>query len=124
MLSLFKEGHGLKVMLNGLSSAALAKPVPQDKVQAISPMAQLKAGKYTVPTFIIHADRDEIAPFQNSEAFVEEAKKRGVAAGLGRVRGQGHIHDLALKPGDEGWEDGVGVGYAFVFDIVAGLKGK
>lgn len=111
-------------MLNGLSSAALASPPPPDKVQAISPMAQLKAGKYTVPTFIIHADRDEIAPYRDSEAFVEEAKRKGVTAELGKVRGKGHIHDLALKPGSEGWGDGVGVGYAFVFEIIKGLGGN
>ena len=118
VLSLFKEGHGLRVMLNGLSSAALSTPPPSEKVQAISPMAQLKAGKYKVPTYIIHADRDEIAPFRDSEAFVEECKRKGVEAALGRVPGKGHIHDLALKPGGEGWQDGVGVGYDFVFDVV------
>ena len=81
-------------------------------------MAQLKAGRYTAPTFVIHSDRDEITPFRASEAFVEELKSRGVIGGLSRVKGKGHIHDLALKPGDEGWQEGVGVGYAFVFQIV------
>lgn len=105
-------------MLNGLSSADLAKPPPLAKIQAISPMAQLKAGKYNVPTFVIHADRDEIAPFGDSEAFVEELGRKGVKAGLGRVRGEKHIHDLALKPGKDGWVEGVGVGYDFVFEVV------
>ena len=118
VLSLFKERLGLRVMLNGLSSEALATPPPLAKVQAISPMAQLKAGRYKVPTFVIHSDRDEIAPFRDSEAFVEELKARGVVGGLGRVKGKGHIHDLALKPGDEGWQEGVGVGYDFIFQTV------
>ena len=81
-------------------------------------MAQLRAGRYTVPTFVIHSDRDEIAPFRASETFVEELKKRGIIGGLGRVEGKGHIHDLALKPGDEGWHDGVGVGYEVGFRIL------
>ncbi|KAL9125848.1 MAG: hypothetical protein Q9217_005003, partial [Psora testacea] len=122
VLSLFKEAHGLRVMLNGLSSNALATTPPLAKVQAISPMAQLKAGRYRVPTFVIHGDRDEITPFQDSEAFVEELKRKGVPGGLGRVKGKKHIHDLALKPGAEGWHEGVGVGYSFVFEIAA--KGK
>ena len=122
VLSLFKEGNGLRVMLNGLSPTALATPPPSAKVQAISPMAQLKAGRYKVPTFIIHADRDEIAPFKDSQAFIEELKREGVRGELGRVPGKGHIHDLALKPGGRGWEEGVGVGYSFVFDIIAKLK--
>lgn len=109
-------------MLNGLSSTGLATPPPLEKVQAISPMAQLKKGMYKVPTFIIHADRDEIAPFRDSEMFVEEMERRGAKVGLSRVRGKGHIHDLALKPGCEGWYDGVGVGYDFLFDAVA--RGK
>ena len=105
-------------MLNGLSAAALASPPPRAKVQAISPMAQLKAGRYRVPTFVIHSDRDEITPFRASEAFVEELKRRGVRGELGRVKGKGHIHDLALKPGGDGWQDGVGVGYEFVFQVI------
>ena len=81
-------------------------------------MAQLKAGKYRVPTFVIHSDRDEITPFRASEAFVEELKRRGVRGELGRVKGKGHIHDLALKPGQDGWQEGVGVGYSFVFQVI------
>lgn len=118
VLSLFKESHGLNVMLKGISSADLATPPPLAKVQAISPMAQLKAGRYNVPTFIIHSDRDEIAPFKDSVAFVEELERRGVKTGLGKVKGKSHIHDLALRPGKEGWTEGVGVGYEFVFEII------
>ena len=105
-------------MLNGLSAADLAKPPPLAKIQAISPMAQLKAGRYNVPTFVIHSDCDEIAPFRDSEAFVEELARRGVKTGLGRVRGKKHIHDLALKPEKDGWVDGAGVGYEFIFDVI------
>ena len=105
-------------MLNGLSSAGLATSPPLAKIKAISPMAQLKAGRYRVPTFIIHSDRDEITPFGASEAFVEELKAKGIIGGLGRVEGKGHIHDLALKPGGEDWQEGVGVGYAFIFRVV------
>ena len=105
-------------MLNGLSAADLAKSPPLAKIQAISPMTQLKAGRYNVPTFVIHSDCDEIAPFKDSEAFVEELGRRGVKAGLGTVKGKKHIHDLALKPGKDGWAEGAGVGYGFVFKIV------
>lgn len=110
-------------MLSGISTADLAKPPPLAKIKAISPMAQLKTGRYNVPTFIIHADRDEIVPFRDSVAFVEELGRRGVKTGLGRVRGKKHIHDLALKPGQDGWTDDVGVGYAFIFEVVRGGVG-
>lgn len=118
VLSLFKESHGLNVMLNGISSADLAKPPPLAKVKAISPMAQLKAGRYNVPTFVIHSDRDEIAPFKDSATFVDELERRGVKTGLGKVKGKSHIHDLTLKPGKDGWTEGVGVGYEFVFEVI------
>ena len=81
-------------------------------------MAQLQAGRYNVPTFAIHADTDEITPFKDSKEFVEELERRGVRTGLSTVKGKGHIHDLALKPEQEGWQEGVGAGYDFVFQIV------
>ena len=109
-------------MLSGISAADLAKPPPLAKIKAISPMAQLKAGRYNVPTFVIHADRDEIVPFKDTAAFVEELDRRGVKAGLGRVHGKKHIHDLALKPGADGWTEGVGVGYEFIFKVVVGAQ--
>lgn len=30
------------------------------------------------------------------------------------VKGVKHIHDLNLKEGDEGWWEGVGIGYEFL----------
>jgi hypothetical protein len=39
----------------------------------------------------------------------------GVRGGLGKVKGVRHIHDLELREGREGWWEGVGVGYAFLF---------
>lgn len=105
-------------MLNGLSDTALSTPPPAWKVEAISPMAQLKAGRYKVPTFVIHGDKDEIAPFKDSERFVEELKAKSVPTGLQMVKGARHIHDLALREGKDGWKDGVEVGYRFVFGVV------
>lgn len=52
---------------------------------------------------------------------MEELQRSGVRGKLGRVIGKGHIHDLALKPGGEGWEEGVGVGYDFLFDVIGKL---
>ena len=42
-------------------------------------------------------------------------RERGVKAGLAEIKGARHIHDLSLKEGDEGWWNGVGVGYDFLF---------
>ena len=52
-------------------------------------MAQLKAaGRYKVPTFIIHADGDEIAPFRASEAFVQELQGERGERGIGESEGE------------------------------------
>ena len=118
VLSLFKEGTGLKIMLNGLSEEALSREPLAEKIEAISPMAQLKAGRYNVPTFIIHSDADEIAPFADSERFVEEMARRGGKSGFGKVKGKKHIHDLGLKPGDEGWESEVECGFRFLNHVL------
>ncbi len=39
----------------------------------------------------------------------------GVRGGFGEVKGVRHIHDLGIAEGAEGWREGVGVGYDFLF---------
>ena len=87
---------------------------PAARIELISPMAQLKAGRYNVPTYIVHSDADEIAPFADSKKFVEEMQRKGGRCGFGWVKGKKHIHDLALKPGDAGWINEVECGYNFL----------
>ncbi|KAK4214758.1 conidial yellow pigment biosynthesis polyketide synthase, partial [Rhypophila decipiens] len=127
VLSLFKDGNGLPLLLNGLpapqkdgidSDSDLFPSPSSEAIKAICPLARLKAGEFDVPTYVIHGTADEVAPFAAAERFVAEMKVRGVDFGFTKVVGGGHIHDLDLEPGDDAWLDQVGLGYRFLFDVV------
>lgn len=118
VLSLFKEGHGLYLLLNGIrpsNSKPWSTPPPAHLIAAISPLSHLLLGTYTTPTFLIHGTEDEIVPYHTAVAFSEAMREIGVRGGLGEVRGVRHIHDLGLRKGGDGWWEGVGVGYDFLF---------
>ena len=114
--------HGLpsSTSPDGTPSPLLSQSLSPARVAAISPMAQLRAGKYTTPTFLIHGERDEIVPFHTSTKFSEEMRRRGVKGNLLKVNGKRHIHDLGIKEGEEGWNIGVGPGYDFLVKEVRG----
>ncbi|PSN66430.1 ketoacyl-synt-domain-containing protein [Corynespora cassiicola Philippines] len=121
VLSLFKEGNGLPLLLNGLpkssddaKSSWLQTPSP-DRVAAISPMSQLRRGRYNVPTYIIHGTNDEIVPYHTAVKFIDAMRTEGIEGDLLTVKGARHIHDVALKPGSKRWEETVAPGYQFLF---------
>lgn len=116
VLSLFKEGNGLSMMLNGISDPEWRRRPHAEKVADISPMAHVRRGTYKTPTFIIHGEQDEIVPFHTSKKFVDELRRRGVQCGLLPVKNAKHIHDLKLQPGMEKWEMQVAPGYQFLLD--------
>lgn len=111
-------------MLNGIQTDKAAgswhEPPDPRRVAAISPMAQLRAGKYTTPTFLIHGEKDEIVPFSTAVKFAAALKGYGVRSGFLPVKGEKHIHDLTLKPGTAKWDSQVGPGYAFLFGEIDG----
>jgi acetyl esterase/lipase len=119
VLSLLKEGNGLNIMLNGISDGEyLRKPPDSERVAFISPMAQVRAGKYTTPTLLIHGEKDEIIPFQTAVKFIRAMSEHGIENGFLAVPNAKHIHDLKLKPGIAGWERDVAPGYKFFLDIL------
>ncbi|KAF5871074.1 putative polyketide synthase protein [Botrytis fragariae] len=121
VLSLFKEGNGLSVMLNGISDDDWCRKPDPERVAFISPMAQLLSGIYTTPTFLIHGEDDEIVPFYTAKKFVTALKEHGVRSGFLGVSCAKHIHDLNLRPGMEQWRQGVEPGYDFLFEILSRL---
>jgi len=52
------------------------------------------------PTLLVHGDRDEVVPLQQSQSFVDRLKEVGVPAELVVKKGAGH--DLGLIPKDMG----------------------
>ena len=107
-------------MLNGISNPESwnEKPDP-DRIAAISPLAQLRAGKYNTPTFLIHGTKDEVVPYHMAEKFAEALKSHRVRSGLLTVEGVRHIHDLQLEPGTERWRREVAPGYDFLFNTLS-----
>ncbi|KAL9078892.1 MAG: hypothetical protein Q9157_002187 [Trypethelium eluteriae] len=126
VLSLFKEGTGLPLLLNGLPSinasrSACFEEPSQEQVASINPISQLCSGNYHTPTYIIHGTDDEIAPFSDAEQFVAALKAKNVMCGFLKVKGGKHTYDLAVKPGMEEWEQNVAPGYRFLFEIMEQL---
>ncbi len=118
VLSLFKEGNGLPMMLNGITDPNWRRKPDADKIAAISPMAQLRKGAYTTPTFLIHGEKDEIVPFHTADKFARALEKEGVRNGFLPVKGVKHIHDLNLGPGMQKWEEQVAPGYEFLLEAL------
>ncbi|KAK4180914.1 conidial yellow pigment biosynthesis polyketide synthase [Triangularia setosa] len=117
VLSMFKYGTGLSLLLNGLSSPTT--PPERELVQSIDPMSRLmNRGDYAVPTYVIHGTDDEIASFRDASLFVRQMKERNIECGFLEVVGGKHVHDLGVGVGTPEWKAGVGPGYQFLFDIV------
>ncbi|VUC29968.1 unnamed protein product [Clonostachys rosea] len=116
VLSLLNEGNGLPLLLNGISNPDFYKRQPHpDLVKVISPMAQVKNGKYKTPTYIVHGVRDEVVPYDSASKFVQALRDHEVECGFLTIEGGKHIHDMDLKPGTISWEAQVAPAYEFLF---------
>lgn len=118
VISLFKDGHGLPLLLNGIrpsNSKPWFTPPAAHLIATISPLSHLRHGTYTTPTFLIHGTEDEIVPYQSAVTFSEVMREMRVRGGLGEVKGARHEHDLAVREGGKGWWEAVGIGYDFLF---------
>ncbi|KAF7865766.1 hypothetical protein EAF04_005931 [Stromatinia cepivora] len=115
------EGNGLSIMLNGISDHDWRRKPDPERIASISPMAQLRSGKYTTPTFLIRGGGDEIVPYHTAKEFATPLGEHGVRCGFLGVPGVKHIHDLSLRPGREEWKQGVELGYEFLFEILSRL---
>ncbi len=119
VLSLFKEGNGLRLLLNGVADDGWKRQPHPNEIAAISPMAQVRAGTYTIPTYMVHGTEDEIVPFHTAVQFVQALRDHGVEGGLLAVPGARHIHDVDVRVGTDRWEAEVGPGYEFLFRKLA-----
>lgn len=124
LLSVFKSGIGLPLLLHGLSldtSSDCFEMPSSARIASISPLAQLRQANFETPTFIIHGSRDDIAPYAAAKRFIHEMKKHGVPHGFLSLDGVGHVFDLELHPATDEWETQIVPGYQFLFDAVKGI---
>ena len=82
-------------------------PAAED-IQAVSPYAQIVQGNYHTPTFLVHGDRDDLIPWQQSRDTVDALLAQGVEAGLAAPREAGHAFDLWPN------EDPLGTGWVAI----------
>ncbi|KUI69905.1 Conidial yellow pigment biosynthesis polyketide synthase [Cytospora mali] len=120
-------GRYLRILLNGLSPAgkdncqhsAASDPTDsildpsREQIQAVSPLAHIRQGKYRVPTFIVHGTKDDLIPWQQAVRTYDALREQGVPAEIRILDGAVHLFDLyksyesdasAKKAVSEGYE--------------------
>lgn len=111
------KGQALPTLLDGLPSKKQLeagewkgdsvddwkqRPIPDaERIRAVSPYAQIKAGNYQVPTFLVHGTKDDLIPWEHSQRIRDALLERGVDAGLSVPQGALHLFDL-YREGDRG----------------------
>ncbi|KAL9602709.1 MAG: hypothetical protein Q9219_001699 [cf. Caloplaca sp. 3 TL-2023] len=97
-LALHMNWHGqtLHVLLYGLDKQRQkTPPAPSaSEVAKISPLAHIRSGSYTTPTFVIHPREDDLIPWQQSLRTVEALHERNVDAEVRIVEGVPHLFDV------------------------------
>lgn len=123
------QGQTVNVLLNGLRKHHQTNGVSSavngnrsnsgidksEKVIAISPLAQIRRGKYKTPTFIIHGTLDDLIPWQQAERTYEALVENGIDAELRIVKDGVHLFDLFPKyAAKEDQREAVADGYKFL----------
>lgn len=91
------EGQALPILINGLSKGCVSRELPApsfEQIRNISPLAQIRAGRYTTPTFLIHGTRDDLVPWRQSQRAYEALIEKGVPAQLVILEDALHIFDM------------------------------
>ncbi|KAI5917885.1 BcPKS16, polyketide synthase [Camillea tinctor] len=129
LITMSRQGIALPVLLNGLSCDDISPqhrtfhldPPSHERVASISPFARLRAGQYSVPTFIAHGTIDDVAPFAAAQRFMDEIACNHDGKfpyGFLSLYGARHLFDLELKEGSQEWNEMVAPGYHFLFEIL------
>lgn len=85
------------------------EPVSEHQVGAISPIAHVCKGRYSVPTFTIQGLDDKVMRYSMSVAFDKGLRAQGKGSVLLVVEGAEHMDDLDLRSRSEEGEKGVGL---------------
>ena len=122
------KAQTLPVLLNGLPSkkklastgkdsaswSHMEMPDPE-RVRSISPYAQIVAGNYRTPTYIIHGTEDDMIPWQQSRRTIDALTAEGVAAGMYLLEGAEHLFDTFGTDRLGGGDEAIRTGYEWLF---------
>jgi len=120
------KGRTLQVLLNGLDKCQRTECeeilndelLPSD-VAAISPLAHIRNGTYTTPTFIIHPRQDDLIPWQQSQRTWEAMRDQGIASELRILEYGPHLFDMYRQfADDDAAKAAVRDGYSFLCKYV------
>lgn len=95
------HGQTLPILIHGLKDKSKARdgksilPRPTlEQIQSISPLAQIRGGRYRTPTFIVHPRQDDLIPWQQVQRTYEALIGNGVEGELRIVDDAVHLFDL------------------------------
>ena len=95
------HGQALPILVYGLKDKTNAwdkwpiLPLPARKqIQSISPLVQIRAGKYSTPTFVVHLRQDDLIPWRQPQRTYEGLVENGVAGELRIVNNAVHLVDI------------------------------
>jgi acetyl esterase/lipase len=118
------KGQSLPMLLGGgrfwsdrkHTSVGEKLPIPTlEEIKAVSPLAQIRNGRYKTPTFIIHGTLDDLIPVEQARRTSQELTYKGVEVQL-RVVNKG-VHLFDIYPGfekDRAAAEAVEDGYEFL----------
>ena len=102
------EGKALPILLGGLrrtddlgqQSVTTPADPSVEQIQSISPLAHIRAGRYSAPTFLIHGTRDDHVPWEQSQRTYNNLLEHGVPAELAVVKDGLHMFDMFKQTAD------------------------
>ncbi|KAL8934872.1 MAG: hypothetical protein Q9211_005001 [Gyalolechia sp. 1 TL-2023] len=101
------KGQTLPILLDGLRPAQrsqhgaghakyLDMPLPtQERIMAVSPLAQIRKGTYVTPTFLVHGTRDDLIPWEQTQRTYDSLIERGIHAEARIVKDGIHLFDIS-----------------------------
>ncbi|KAJ3499095.1 hypothetical protein NLG97_g618 [Lecanicillium saksenae] len=100
-LVLYMNWHGraLHVLLHGLNKSDLKEPPTPtpEQIASICPLAQIRRGNYSTPTFIIHSQDDDLVPWKQAHRVWQGLQKRGIDSQLRLIDDAPHLFDLYTR---------------------------
>ncbi|CAI6241465.1 unnamed protein product [Periconia digitata] len=123
VLSMFKEGIGLPLILDGIpqpngeGQTIFKRPDPA-RIESISPLAQVRKGTFGTPTCVVHSKADKVVGIDSADRFVSALSEAGVKHKFVKLEDSEHLHDLLLKPGSRQWNEGVEPAYDYFLEML------